>query len=306
MTPHTLLNRICGPLALVLWSCSEIGDVILFYIRYKIVKASPLEPLFRVFFYGALSCAVILRLADIGAAIKVGETHSTEPGVRPIEPTYFVFLLMIEVVLQTRYVLDVTRLKTVNGKGLFWTLLRSAGARFSFITIPLLVRIAFQYSTFNIETPAMQWIWTFTSAVNLFTMFDLLMLKHELSINAQGKSDEDSKARRPSEQTGQLLGGSLPPLILSQNNESILLSPVASAEDSGSMARAYGARQYLGGTSESMDVQVGSLGAVGPMGSHWAMGNGYPRPDLQVYAQHVIAFPPSSRGTNWHSDTPTS
>ncbi|KAJ3046495.1 hypothetical protein HK097_000811 [Rhizophlyctis rosea] len=176
-------KKACAPLSMLFWSLAEFGDVLLFFIRYKIVKSSPMERSFLMYFFGVFTCAVITRIVDLGFVVKWGEMHTLkQEGVWVIEPIYFTFVFMCEVVLQARYVASVLAMKNVSRSHLMWTLLRSSGARFCFVTIPLFARIIEQFRTPNVGDPRMQWIWTFSAAVNLFTMFDLLMLKYELAV----------------------------------------------------------------------------------------------------------------------------
>ncbi|KAJ3034514.1 hypothetical protein HDV00_004979 [Rhizophlyctis rosea] len=183
MQNNPLITRTIAPLCILLWSLSELGDTILFYKRYLIIKQTPVETWFKTSFLTFLTLAVGARLYHIGIVIRdggtLGVTHS--PGFHYVEPTYFLFVLICEVLVQGRYLESLLRMRGVARGKLVWVLLKGAGARMGFITVPLAARIIYQFTSTTTGLPMYQWIWTFTAAVNLFTMIDLLMLKYELA-----------------------------------------------------------------------------------------------------------------------------
>ncbi|KAJ3042179.1 hypothetical protein HDV00_008066 [Rhizophlyctis rosea] len=183
-TASPIAVRILNPICLIFFSISEMGDIILFYERYKIVKRTPMEKWFYSLFFGFFSCAAITRLADVVIAAVQGQLHSrkTEGGVNVqyIEPTYLLFLLCCEILLQIRYIGSVSSFKSMTKATIAFTLLRSAGARFMFILLPMFARIVTAYIYLNIDAPTYVMMVAFSTTANLFTMFDLLMLKIEL------------------------------------------------------------------------------------------------------------------------------
>jgi hypothetical protein len=183
----SIVGNVVNPICLIFWSTAELGDVWLFYHRYVIVKVTPIERWFKVYFGFWLICAFIVRGTDIVISGVQGAIHSTSAGVQYIEPTYFVCILFCEIILQVRYVLAITSLDTVTKVKMFATLARSAGARFLLVTVPMLARTIAEY-TAPVGDPSVIIAVNFSTAVNLFTMFDLLLMKYELTEVVSGSS----------------------------------------------------------------------------------------------------------------------
>ncbi|KAJ3049939.1 hypothetical protein HK097_009081 [Rhizophlyctis rosea] len=214
-SPPTLsltLKQYLFPISLIFWSLSEMGDIILFYERFKIVHAAPIEKWFLSLFFGSLSCALVTRSVDIYYAGQKHELH--DQSVWMIEPTYLVFLLVCEGLLQWRYTVSVMRFAkgaNVARKALLLTLLRSAGARFLMILVPMLARSILSYIHKDQNDPRRVMTVAFNTSVNLFTMVDLLMLKYELLNQSRNKT----ASRMSSTLTGTWDHPELPPQPLS-------------------------------------------------------------------------------------------
>ncbi|KAJ3036744.1 hypothetical protein HDV00_002404 [Rhizophlyctis rosea] len=179
--------------ALIFWSAGEMGDIILFYERFKIVHTTAIEKWFLFIFFGSFTLAVGTRSVDIYFAGKLGVLHDMKDStfVWLIEPTYLMFLLICEVLLQWRYTKSVLRFAkgaNVAKKALLLTLLRSAGARFLMILLPMLARGIISYVHKDQNDPSRVMSVAFNTSVNLFTMVDLLMLKYELLNQSRNKS----------------------------------------------------------------------------------------------------------------------
>lgn len=179
------------PFCVLFWSLNEIGDIFLFYYRYLIVKTEPVEMWFRFAFFVPLGGGILTRFIQFCLHALHGGWDLPEPGSQYLEPIYFLFLLTCEVLLQVRYLLAVRSMGGIGGNAMLKIFLRSAGARMFAVTAPLLVRMAAQFSAS--KSPIVTIAVNFHTAVNMFTLLDLLLMKIELKEASGSKVAAQSK-----------------------------------------------------------------------------------------------------------------
>jgi len=173
------MGRWAVPTALFFWSCNEIGDIILFYYRYLIVKTEPVEKWFLGSFFGFLFAGFVTRFTQFCLQAKYGGWNIPMKGSQYLEPIYFMFLLICELELQIRYVLAVLGMKGLGRQGMVGVFMRSAGARMIAVTAPLAWRMVTQFAADD-KGAANTVAKAFHTSVNLFTLLDLLLMKIEI------------------------------------------------------------------------------------------------------------------------------
>eukprot|EP00475_Leptophrys_vorax_P043677 TRINITY_DN8488_c0_g1_i1.p1 TRINITY_DN8488_c0_g1~~TRINITY_DN8488_c0_g1_i1.p1 ORF type:complete len:339 (-),score=79.91 TRINITY_DN8488_c0_g1_i1:102-1118(-) len=193
---QSVANHIVSPIALIFWSMGEMGDVVLFYKRFGLVHVTEIPIWLQRWFQVWLSFAIVVRLIDIGYAAFDGGLHSAT--AKYIEPCYFFCLWMIEVVLQYKYFITLVEMRDISRDVFMSKLIRSAGARFVLISVPMFCRIIAQMAG-SVTSPWAVVFINFSTAVNLFSMFDLLLLKYEMAEmkNAAAIEREASKQQVP-------------------------------------------------------------------------------------------------------------
>eukprot|EP00475_Leptophrys_vorax_P039286 TRINITY_DN70723_c0_g1_i1.p1 TRINITY_DN70723_c0_g1~~TRINITY_DN70723_c0_g1_i1.p1 ORF type:complete len:293 (-),score=62.37 TRINITY_DN70723_c0_g1_i1:26-859(-) len=177
---HVDAGRGLIPMAMLFWSMAEVGDVVLFYKRFCIVQVGEIPSWLRNWFRGWIACAIVTRTIDIVMGSLNGLHAESNPNLRYIEPTYFVCLWMVEVVLQYNYFTALLKMKGVTRTVFLAKLLRSAGTRFLLITIPMFARATAEFSGSVNTDPSVTIAVSFSTAVNLFTLIDLLLTKYEM------------------------------------------------------------------------------------------------------------------------------
>lgn len=92
-----------------------------------------------------LAAAILTRLLDVGMVIWKANLHDGSEianglKIQYIEPTYLLFLLGCELLIQYKYFKELFERGGGKREKLGWTLLRSSGARFLLIVIPMFAR----------------------------------------------------------------------------------------------------------------------------------------------------------------------